>query len=131
MLENKFYKVGMSGGSYIVALLYNPVTHETKTRCARDYDYSDCSRDDDELYYMPIDEEARTAYRKHLNSLDGGHVEAGDVVEVVKGRKVKIGTVGKVVRVYDWMDCYKRVQATYAVLEDGQKTSVYNCRIVG
>ena len=130
MLNNEFYKVNMTGGSFVVALFYNPVTHETKTKVARDYDYSDCSRDNDEVYYMPINQEALTAYRKYLSSQDGGYVEAGDIVEVFKGRKIPVGTVAKVVRVYDWRDSYGRVQTTYAVFEDGRKTSVWNCRIV-
>ena len=125
-MENKFYKVNQSGGSYVVALFVNPVTWESYTVCARDYDYSDCSRDNDEVYYMPIDEEVAEAWRKHLNI-----VAAGDTVKVVKGRKVPLGTVAKVTRVYDYKDRYGRVVATYAVFEDGQKTSVYNCEIVG
>lgn len=130
MLENKFYKVNMSGGSYVVAYFYNPVTHETDSKLARDYDYSDCSRDNDEVYNMPINEEAADHYRKYLNSLEGGHIQVGDVVEVVKGRKIPHGTIGKVVNVYDWRDSYGRIQTTYAVFEDGRKTSVSNCKIV-
>ncbi len=129
-LENRFYKVGMSGGSYVVALFFNPATHETKTVLARDYDYSDCSRDNDEVYDMPVDQNAAEAYRKWLNSIDGGHLKAGDTVEVVKGRKIPHGTVAEVVRIYDWKDSYGRVQTTYAVFADGRKTSVYNCRII-
>lgn len=129
-MDDRFYKVNMTGGSYVVALFYNPVTHETKTVTARDYDYSDGSRDNDEVYYMPIDREAAEHYRKHLNSLYGGHVKAGDTVEVFKGRKVPHGTVAKVVRVYDWKDCYGRVKNTYAEFEDGRRTSEWNCRII-
>ena len=126
MLENKFYKVNQTGGSYVVALFVNPVTWKSYTVCVRDYDYSDCSRDNDELYHMPIDEEAADAWRKHI-----GIVEAGDTVKVVKGRKVPLGTVAKVTRVYDYKDRYGRVVAVYAVLDNGQKTSVYNCEIIG
>lgn len=126
MLENKFYKVNQTGGSYVVALFVNPITWQTYTVCVRDYDYSDCSRDNDELYYMPIDEEAANAWRKHI-----GIVEAGDTVKVVKGRKAPLGTVAKVTRVYDYKDRYGRVVAVYAVLDNGMKTSVYNCEIIG
>lgn len=124
-MENKFYKVGQAGGTFIVAYFYNPVTQETRSECVRDYDYYDCSRDNDELYYMPIDEEAAELYRKHC-----GIIAAGDVVRVVKGRKVPIGTVAKVLRVYDFNDRYGRAVARYAVLDNGMKTSVYNCEIV-
>ena len=129
-MENRFYKVNQSGGSYVTALLYNPVTHEPQTKCVRDYDYDDGRNDDDELYYAPIDVEAAEHYRKRLNNLNGGFIKAGDVVEVVKGRKIPLGTIGKVVRVYDWRDRYGRTQATYAVFEDGRKTSVWNCKII-
>ena len=125
MLENKFYKVSHNGGTYVTGLFFNPVTRETRLERLRDYDYDDCRNDNDELYYMPINEEAARLYRRHI-----GLVEAGDLVEVVKGRKMPIGYVGRVVRVYDWKDCYGRVQATYAVFEDGQKTSVWNCKIL-
>lgn len=124
-MENKFYKVNQSGGTYIVALFVNPITWEHYTQCVRDYDYSDCSRDNDELYYMPIDEEVANAWRKHI-----GIVGAGDVVRVVKGRKIPIGTIAKVERVFDYKDRYGRVVNTYAVFEDGSKTSVYNCEII-
>ena len=121
-----FFKVNQSGGGYVVALFFNPTTKETYTKCVRDYDYADGSRDDDELYYMPIDREVAEIYRKHI-----GIIAVGDVVEVFKGRKVPIGAVGKVTKIYDWKDRYGRVQSTYAVFEDGTKTSVYNCRIIG
>ena len=130
MLENRFYKVGQGGGSFVTALFYNPVTHETDTVVARDYDYSDCSRDNDEVYYMPIDEAAQEAYRRYLNSVHGGNLAVGDTVEVFKGRKIPHGTIAKVTRIYDWKDSYGRVQTTYAVFADGRKTNVFNCRIV-
>lgn len=129
-MENKFYKVGMSGGTFVTALFFNPVTGETETKVARDYDYSDGSRDNDEIYYMPIDEKAAAAYRIHCNKNGGGFIVPGDVVKVYKGRKIPVGTVARVVKVYDYCDCYRRPVATYAVFEDGRKTSIYNCHIV-
>lgn len=125
MLENRFYKVSHNGGTYVTGLFVNPITWETKTYCLRDYDYDDGSRDNDELYYMPINEEAAEAWRKHL-----GIVGVGDVVMVVKGRKIPHGTIAKVARITEWKDCYGRVQTIYAVFEDGRRTSVYNCAIV-
>lgn len=125
-VRDGFFKVNQTGGSYVVALFFNPTTKETYTKRVRDYDYDDCRNDDDELYCMPIDEAVAEIYRKHI-----GIVAVGDTVEVIKGRKIPHGTIGKVVRVYDWKDCYGRVQSTYAVFEDGSKTSVYNCRIIG
>lgn len=58
-MENGFYKVAQTGGTYVVATFYNPETGDMKSKCVRDYDYSDCSRDDDELYYMEINEDVR------------------------------------------------------------------------
>ena len=124
-MEQRFRKVGQTGVSYVVATFVDTDTWETKSLCVRDYDYSDCSRDKDDLYYMPIDEKAAELWRKHC-----GVIAKGDTVKVVKGRKVAHGTIGTVVNVYDWKDRYGRVQATYAVLEDGQKTNVNNCIIV-
>lgn len=124
-MKQGFYKVKQSGGNYVVALFFNPDTKETFSACVRDYDYSDCSRDNDELYRLPIDKAVAEIYRKHI-----GVIAAGDVVKVVKGRKVKIGTVARVTRVFDYRDQYGRTVATYAVFEDGQKTNVSNCVIV-
>ena len=129
-LENKFYKIGMGGGTFVTALFYNPVTHETDTKVARDYDYSDCSRDNDEVYYMPINEAAKEKYRLWCNEQYGGFLKVGDTVEVFKGRKIPVGTVAEVVRMYDWKDDYGRVRTTYAVFADGRKTNEDNCRIV-
>lgn len=123
MLENKFYKVNQSGGTYITATFYNPITGETKTQCVRDYDYSDCSRDNDELYYMDIDEDARTEY---LHSL--GVILVGDVIEVIKGRTIPHGYIGTVVNKRDYKDRYGRYIATYIYFEDGQKINVDNCK---
>lgn len=125
MIRDGFKKVAQSGGVFIVATFFNPTTKETYTHCVRDYDYADGSRDDDEAYYMPIDEDAVRLWKKF-----NGVIQEGDTIEVVKGRKVPIGTVAKVERLYDWKDVYGRVQTRYAVLSNGLKTSVDNCKII-
>lgn len=125
MLENKWYKVNQDGYSYITAMLFNPVTKEHKTVCVRDYDYADGSRDNEEVYNMPIEEEAVKAWNRHL-----GIISVGDTIKVVKGRKVKIGTIAEVVDMYDWKDRYGRAQTRYAVLDTGEKTSVTNCELI-
>ena len=117
-----FFKVNQSGGSYVVATLYNPTTGEETTKCVRDYDYDDCSRDCDELYYMPIDNDVR---RLWLHS--HGVIMAGDTIKVVKGRKVKVGTVATVKEIKPITDRYGRWVADYAYLADGQRTNVTNC----
>lgn len=124
MLENKFYKVSHNGGLFVTGMLFNPVTKESESVVLADFDderIGVCSP----WYDAPIDADAVRAWNRHL-----GIISVGDTVEVVKGRKIPHGTVATVARIYDWRDCYGRVQTTYAVFEDGRKTSVYNCRIV-
>ena len=125
MIREGFKKVSQSGSIFVTALFFNPDTKEYYSKCVRDYDYADGSRDDDEAYYMPIDRDAEKEWLKFI-----GIVSIGDTVKVVKGRKVPIGTVATVVDIRDWKDCYGRVQSTYAYLDNGMKTSVYNCEII-
>ena len=119
-----FSKVDQSGSSYIVATFYNPTTEETRSETVRDYDYDDKRNDVDELYYMPIDNDVRRQWL-HKN----GAILAGDVVEVFKGRKVKIGTVARVTEIKPYYDHYGRWTCDYAYLDNGQRTNVNNCKI--
>ena len=124
MLENKFYKVSHHGGLFVCGMLFNPVTKESESVVLADFDddrIGVCSH----WYDAPIDAEAVRAWNRH-----NGIISVGDTVEVYKGRKIPHGTVATVARIFDWRDSYGRVQTTYAVFEDGRKTSVYNCRIV-
>ena len=125
MLEMGFYKVNEIGGIFVTGTFYNPKTGESRSEVLRDYDYADCSRDNDSLYHMEIDEAARRAWMHSQ-----GKILPGDTVEVYKGRKVKKGTVGKVDRIREINDKYGRWVADYVVLEDGQQTNVKNCKIV-
>lgn len=120
-----FKKIGQEGGTFIVATFWNEKTNEIQTKCVRDYDYSDCSRDIDELYYMPIDEDASKKYGHSI-----GLIFDGDFIEVFKGRKVPIGTVAKVKKIYAVKDKYNRWVADYALLENGMRTNVNNCRYI-
>ena len=126
MIDDGFYKVAESGGTYVTGLFFNPVTKEVRSEVLRDYDYSDGSRDNDDLYYMEINESVRVEYQHHI-----GIILAGDVVEVIKGRKVPIGTVATVVEIKPFKDQYGRHQADYAYLSNGMKTNVNNCKLVG
>lgn len=117
-----FYKVGQGGSIYITATFYNPKTKEVIIERVRDYDYADCSRDNDELYYMPIDENVRTQYLH-----DHGCILKGDTVKVVKGRKVPIGTVAKVIDKKPYNDAYGRMRAMYLYLDNGMRTNENNC----
>lgn len=119
-----FFKVAESGGTYVTGVFYNPTTGEIKHALLRDYDYSDGSRDNDELYYMPINEEVRVLY---LHSM--GRILVGDVVEVVKGRKLPIGKIGRVKEIKPYKDRYGRWVADYVYFEDGTKTNIDNCKL--
>jgi hypothetical protein len=125
MLENKFYKVAQGGYSFITATYFNPVTKEYKSVVARDYDYADCSRDNDEVYYEEINEEARRAWL-HFN----GEILVGDTIEVIKGRTLPHGFIGTVRKVCDFKDRYGRYVATYAYFEEGGKINIDNCKLV-
>ena len=124
-MENKYYKVSQVGNSFVTGYFYNPITKEEKRIVLRDYDYDDCNRDNDELYYMPINEEVRKIWLH-----DNGIIQIGDAVKVVKGRKVAIGTIAKVVSFSEWKDRYGKAQCTYAHLDNGQRTNVYNCELL-
>ena len=129
MIKEGFKKVSESGGCYVTARFFNPETGEEYSSCVRDYDNSDGSRDDDEAYYAPIDEEALKLWkRKH------GIVSVGDCVKVVRGRKLPIGRIGIVTRIYDWKDMYGRVQTRYCEFSDGYgetlRTSLANVELI-
>lgn len=123
-LPSGYYKVAQVGGCYISATFYNPDTKDTISCCVRDYDYLDGSRDNDELYYMEINEVVRTQWLHNR-----GVILVNDVVEVVKGRKVPIGTIAKVIDKKPYKDRYGRTQATYLYFDNGMKTNEDNCRL--
>lgn len=121
-----YKKVAESGGCFVTATFFNPETGEEVSGCVRDYDYADGSRDIDELYYMQIDEEAKVMWM-HSH----GGILKGDTVEVIKGRKVKIGTIAKVTGQREITDRYGRYVATYLILDNGQQTNFNNCKRIG
>lgn len=125
-MENKFYKVEQSGGTFVTGTFFNPVTKEEKREVLRDYDYADCSRDNDELYFLPIDKEVQKVWMHHH-----GQIVAGDTVEVVKGRKLPIGYKGIVKEIKPFRDKYGRTQCHYAYFTDGSKTNIDNCKLIG
>lgn len=117
-----FYKIGQSLTSYVVAYFYNPVTKEHRSKCVRDWDYADESRDIPELYHMAVNEDVLSQYRH-----DNGEICKGDTIKVVKGRKIPKGTVAVVKEIKPWYDRYGRYQATYLHFTDGTRTNVNNC----
>lgn len=122
---NGYFKVDQKGASFIVATFFNPNTGDTITKTVRDYDYADRRNDNDELYYMPIDQNARIKWMHH-----NGQIVVNDTIEVFKGRKVKVGTVARVTAIKPVYDRYGRWVADYAHLDNGQRTNVTNCKLV-
>lgn len=120
-----YRKVLHEGGTFVFGGFYNPETKDFTTRCIRDYDYSDCSRDDDDLYYMEIDEEA-VRKMKH----DQGFILEGDLVVVYKGRNVRIGTIGYIREIKPWKDKYGRTQSYKVTLSGGERTYLHNVRLL-
>ena len=120
-VKSGYFKVAENGSCYISATFFNPITKDSYSVCVRDYDYDDCSRDDDVLYYMPINEDVRRDYLHHL-----GVILVGDVVKVIKGRKLPIGMVGTVTAKREITDKYGRWVADYVVLDNGKSTNVGN-----
>lgn len=124
MVENGYYKITKNSGfGYITALFYNPMTKELMDVCVKDLD--DPRNDNEELYNMEVNEKVYELYKHHR-----GIVSIGDTIEVIKGRKVPVGTIGKVVNEFDYKDQYGRVQAHYFVLEDGTKINEMNCKLI-
>ena len=122
MTEDGFFKIRERGSTFITGDFFNPVTKELKVLVLRDYDYSDCSRDNDELYQLPIDRDALEAYNAY-----NGIISEGCMVRVVKGRKVPVGYEGIVVKMKKIYDMYGRFICNYVFFADGQKTSEENC----
>ena len=120
-----YHKVSQEGGTFVYAGFYNPETKDYTIRCVRDYDYDDCSRDDDDLYYIEIDENAK---RQMLH--DQGMILEGDLVVVFKGRNVRVGTVGYITEIRPWKDKYGRVQSYKVTLSGGEKTYLNNVRLM-
>ena len=122
---NRFYKVSQSGGSYVTATLFNPVTMEEKVITVRDYDYADGSHDNDEWYYTHIDQAAQRLWKHHH-----GFILEGDLVEVYKGRKLPKGFTGRVGAIKPYYDRYGRWVADYIYFEDGNRTNYNNCKLL-
>lgn len=123
-----FYKVEQTNGTYVRATFYNPETNEYFSTCVRDYDYYDGSRDNDELYYMPIDDEACDAFR-HAN----GMFRVGDKVNIVSGRKM-VGETKTVADIYDFIPEHcigwqnrMAYAVEYARFTDGTKCATKHC----
>ena len=122
-----FYKVGEDNGSVCVGMFYNPETGELFSKITWDIDrpYINDDEEIEILRYLPINHEIRRQWL-HKN----GVIQEGDTIKVVKGRKIPLGTVAKVRKIYPFYDRYHRWQADYVYLDNGTKTNINNCILV-
>ena len=105
-------------------IFYNPVTRETCTEVESDSD--DFRYDNWYLYDYPINKNVAELYRKRK-----GIIKEGDTVEVVKGRKIPIGTIGIVAKIYPFYDKYRRWCCDYVYFKGGMgKTNKSNCKLI-
>ena len=118
-------KIAQDGGTFVTGKFWNSQLKETVSLVLRDYDYGDCSRDNDYLYYMRVDEEAVRDYKRFK-----GIVQDGDTVKVIKGRTLPKGFTGTVKEIYPVNDRYGRLVAYYARFTTGEKINVTNVEIV-
>ena len=128
MMEYKgFYKVSEEGYGVAMGTFYNPETKEVFTRITWDIDrpYINDDEEIEILRYLPLDEHIRYQWR-HEN----GIIQKNDIVKVIKGRKVKIGTIAKVLDIKPYYDCYKRWCCDYAYLDNGEKTNIDNLKLL-
>ena len=124
---NGFYKVNESGFSLTDAIFYNPETGETFSEIVWDIDDDRLLSDERKqiLRSIPINHEIRKAWLHKA-----GRILEGDIAKVVKGRKLPIGKVGKVVKIKPYYDRYKRWCCDYVYFDDGTRTNITNCELV-
>lgn len=122
-----FYKVAEDNGGVCVGTFWNPETKESFSKITWDIDrpYINDDEEIEILRYLPINKDVRSAWL-HYN----GIIQVNDVVEVVKGRKVPIGTIAKVIDKKPYKDRYGRTQVIYLYFDNGMKTNEDNCRLV-
>lgn len=104
-------------------IFYNPTTREVDSEVESDSD--DFRNDNWYLYDYPINAEVAELYRKR-----SGVIKEGDTVKVVKGRKVPIGTIAVVAKIYPFYDKYHRWQCDYVYFKGGGKTNKANCELI-
>ena len=122
-----FYKVAENNGGVCVGTFWNPDTKESFSKITWDIDrpYINDDEEVEILRYLPINKEMRRAW-KH----EAGIIQTEDTIKVVKGRKVPIGTIAKVLEIKPFYDRYHRWQADYVYLDNGMKTNIDNCVLV-
>lgn len=144
---NGFVKTGnMYSGRIWHVDLWNPVTKETMSVKCVDTDYDNPSMGivnhdipcDVRLWMldkMPLfggSKDIKEEYDawRYDECVKANQILIGMTVEVIKGRKYPIGTIGKVVGFYEYRDMYGRLQTKYVVLEDGKRVPYGNCKAI-
>ena len=124
---NGYFKVEESCGSVSVGKFYNPETKKEFSKIIYDNDDDRLLFDDEiqALRQLPLNEMVRYHW-KH----EKGIPQKGDMVEVVKGRKVPKGTKGVIVAIHPIYDKYRRWQADYVYFDNGLKTNITNVKLL-
>lgn len=124
---NGFYKVAENNGGVCVGTFFNPDTMEHFSKITWDIDNDRLLYDDEiqALRFLPVNEDIRKIWMHH-----NGQILIGDIVEVVKGRKIPIGYIGAVENIKPFYDRYHRWQADYIYFADGKKTNYNNCKLI-
>ena len=119
-----FYKVAEDNGGVCVGTFWNPDTKESFTKITWDIDrpYINDNEEIEILRYLPINAEIRKAWLH-----EAGVIQVNDTIKVVKGRKVPVGTIAKVINKKPYKDRYGRTQAIYLYLNNGMRTNENNC----
>ena len=136
MLEklNGYSKIKVSGGSLSTHYFYNAETKETIHIITDDKEYGYREgltsqeftwEELDLIEKMEIDQETLKIY-----NYDNNIICEGQIVEVVKGRKIPKGYIGEIKKIYPYMDKYGRVQNYIAYFKDGNKTNIDNLKII-
>ena len=120
--ENKYYKVAERGCSYVVAVLFNPITFKEETINIYDNDYENPITNE-EYYYLPINEKVKEMYL-HFK----GVIKIGDLVKVVKGRKM-LNETKRVTKIFDYK-IHNGLSITYLVFDDNTKVQQDNCILI-
>lgn len=120
---SNWYKIEQFGSTTVVAIFFNVVTKEERLLIVKDI-FSDNERLK-KYYEMPISEEAVIEW-KHSK----GVLLQGDVVEVVRGRKVPKGIRCTITDTYPIYNKYDKQIGTYVVLDNYWHTNIKNVQLV-
>lgn len=122
-LEN-FYIISQSGFSMTTTLIFNIKTYERKAYITWDIDNAYYEEINKDVAKLPrATKQIKDLYEHHM-----GFIKIGDLVQVVKGRKLK-GECKRVANTFDYkISDYNSIP--YLVFEDGTKVSEYNCKLI-